>query len=150
MIPTRILALLAIPFVAAQYGDSGSSSTSSASSATSAAPATVASESGVHQVQVGAGGKFVFLPDSVTAKAGEKVRFIFNPIAHGVVQAAFDNPCQPINDSAINSGIMSVSSGIGKMTFDVTINGTDPVWIYCPQTELSHCQSGMVMVINPP
>jgi hypothetical protein len=31
--------------------------------------------------------------------------------------------------------------------FILTINNTDPIWFYCPQSD--HCQSGMVGVINP-
>jgi hypothetical protein len=34
--------------------------------------------------------------------------------------------------------------------FSVTLNDTNPHWLYCAQTALNHCQSGMVMVINPP
>lgn len=146
---TTLLAIVAVPLAVAQY-DYGSKSSAAGGSATSSAAASVPTQSGVHQVQVGAGGKLAFSPDSVTAKPGEKVQYIFNPIAHGVVQSSFDKPCQPINDSAISSGIMSVQSDIGSMTFEITVNDTNPIWIYCPQTTLSHCQSGMSMVINPP
>lgn len=34
--------------------------------------------------------------------------------------------------------------------FTVTINDTNPIWLYCSQTIASHCQNGMSMVINPP
>jgi hypothetical protein len=34
--------------------------------------------------------------------------------------------------------------------FTVTVNDTNPIWLYCAQTVSSHCQSGMAMVINPP
>lgn len=33
--------------------------------------------------------------------------------------------------------------------FSMTVNSTDPVWLYCSQTYASHCQAGQVMVINP-
>jgi hypothetical protein len=34
------------------------------------------------------------------------------------------------------------------MTFVTTVNSTDPIWLYCSLG--SHCQSGMVGVVNPP
>jgi hypothetical protein len=34
--------------------------------------------------------------------------------------------------------------------FTITINDTNPIWLYCSQTQGSHCQAGMAMVINPP
>lgn len=40
--------------------------------------------------------------------------------------------------------------GSQSTTFSITINDTNPIWLYCSQTELSHCQAGMAMVINPP
>lgn len=30
------------------------------------------------------------------------------------------------------------------------VNDTKPIWIYCAQTEKSHCQKGMAMVVNQP
>lgn len=144
-----LLALVAVPLAAAQY-DYGSSSSVAGSASSTAAATSVPTQSGVHQVQVGGNGKLVFTPDTVKASPGDKVQYIFNPIAHGVVQSSFSNPCHPINSSAISSGIMQVQTGTGSMTFEITINDTSPIWIYCPQTTLTHCQSGMSMVINPP
>lgn len=37
-----------------------------------------------------------------------------------------------------------------KETFTVTINNTEPLWMYCSQTVASHCQKGMALVVNPP
>lgn len=34
------------------------------------------------------------------------------------------------------------------MVFTLTINDTNPIWLYCAQ--VGHCQAGMVAVINPP
>lgn len=34
------------------------------------------------------------------------------------------------------------------MVFTLTVNDTDPIWMYCPI--LDDCQLGMVAVINPP
>lgn len=34
--------------------------------------------------------------------------------------------------------------------FTITVNDTQPIWIYCAQTNGNHCQSGMVHAINAP
>jgi uncharacterized cupredoxin-like copper-binding protein len=34
------------------------------------------------------------------------------------------------------------------MVFTVTVNDTNPIWFYCGVP--THCQAGMVGVINPP
>ncbi|KAF2096708.1 hypothetical protein NA57DRAFT_58605 [Rhizodiscina lignyota] len=146
-----ILALLALGGVAlAQYGNSGGSGSSSSSSSSAApSPTATALPSGVHAVQVGNGG-FNFQPESLTVPVGDTVEFFFHPLLHGVAQANFDDPCHPANDSAFWSGFMSVQSGVGSTSFKLKINSTEPIWYYCPQTTLKHCQSGMVGVINPP
>ena len=37
---------------------------------------------------------------------------------------------------------------IQKKTFDVLVNDTEPIWLYC--TFGHHCQDGQVLVVNPP
>ena len=34
-------------------------------------------------------------------------------------------------------------------TWTIPINSSAPLWFYCSQTALSHCQSGMVFAVNP-
>jgi len=135
-----LIALL-LPAALAQYYGGGDDSATT----TSAAPA--ASSSGVHDVQVGDGG-LVFEPDSVTAAVGEKVTFWFHPQNHSVVQSSFDKPCVPLSSgSPIFSGFFPVTSGTAENVFTITITNDKPIWLYCGQA--SHCQSKMVMVINP-
>jgi len=139
-----VFLLSIVPVILAQYdygGSGGSSSTSSAS-----APASTAS--GVHAVDVGQNG-LTYNPNTVNASVGDTVQFTFHPINHSVVQSSFGQPCQP-QSNGIFSGFMPVSSGQGNSTFTITINDTQPIWLYCAQTAGSHCQSGMAMVINPP
>ncbi|KAK5116269.1 hypothetical protein LTR85_009241 [Meristemomyces frigidus] len=45
---------------------------------------------------------------------------------------------------------MPVSNGTGSEVFVITITDTNPIWFYCSQNIYTHCQSGMVGVINPP
>ncbi|RMZ89435.1 hypothetical protein DV736_g3345, partial [Chaetothyriales sp. CBS 134916] len=91
-----------------------------------------------HQVTVGPG--LSYSPDSLTAAKGDVVEFTFGQ-GHDVVSGSFDSPCQ--NDGKIYSG----EPGNGEV-FSLTINSTDPLWIYCSVP--GHCQGGMAMVINAP
>jgi len=156
MVSVSLLALALAPLAVAQYGGGGGGSGGSSSAAgaapTSSAPAPAlptAIPSGTHAVAVGKDG-FVFTPNNLTVPVNDTVEFFFYPIAHGVVQANFDAPCHPANTSAFSSGFMPVTSGIGAKSFKLKVNNTAPIWFYCPQTVKSHCQSGMVGVINPP
>lgn len=92
----------------------------------------------VHQVTVGPG--LSYSPDTVTAAQGDVVEFTFGS-GHNVVSGSFDSPCQP------SGGIYSGNPNDGDI-FSVTVNNTDPVWIYCSVPH--HCESGMAMVINAP
>ncbi|KZV84911.1 hypothetical protein EXIGLDRAFT_841822 [Exidia glandulosa HHB12029] len=85
-------------------------------------------------VQVGKDG-FTFTPNTITGKAGETITFnIVDPI-HNVMQAAsISTPCKP---AGFTNG--------GASTYSVTLNNTDPVYVYCGP----HCTLGMVMIINP-
>jgi len=67
------------------------------------------------------------------------------------VQAAFSNPCVPINKvqpaiRGLFSGFMP-TNGVITPIFTILINDTLPIWYYCSQG--MHCQEGMVGVINP-
>ncbi|OJJ42160.1 hypothetical protein ASPZODRAFT_105718 [Penicilliopsis zonata CBS 506.65] len=101
------------------------------------------------EVDVGEDG-LTYSPDTLHLSAGDKVEFHFYPGNHSVVQAAFDSPCHPKNDTSIFSGFIATTSNENESStvFTVTINDTDPIWFYCGQT--GHCQAGMVGVINPP
>lgn len=146
MFPKLLLLALA-PLTLAQYGNPPSASTSTSAAA---AVASTTSSGSAPTVSVGAGG-LVFKPDSVTVPVGGQVVFEFAAFSagHSVTQADFSAPCAPAaagaNGSApFNSGFVSQ----GGQTFVVTVNSTDPLWFYCGQ--VSHCQGGMVGVINPP
>ncbi|KAI9829879.1 MAG: hypothetical protein M1838_005850 [Thelocarpon superellum] len=147
------------------YGGGGSDATTAATSATAAAASagaaapTAASSSGgqvsVHVVKVSnAQGTLAFTPAQVQANPGDMVQYQFYPKNHSVVQSNFDNPCVPLSESTPGSqgffsGFMPVSLGQSMMpTFTVRVPDTKPIWFYCSQA--THCESGMVGVINPP
>ncbi|KAL1970119.1 hypothetical protein VTN77DRAFT_6524 [Rasamsonia byssochlamydoides] len=141
-----LLSLLSLsPTIYAQYDYSGNSATAT----TTSAAASSSSSTNVHDVNVGQNG-LVFSPDTLTAAVGDKVNFHFYPVNHSVVQSSFDTPCKPITGGGIFSGFVPSSGGVADNMFTITINDTNPIWLYCSQTELSHCQAGMAMVINPP
>lgn len=98
-------------------------------------------------VDVGKSG-FVFDPDTIDAQVGDIVNFHFYPGDHSVAQSTFEAPCQPSSPNAIFSGFINSGSGEAKTMFSMSVNTTDPIWLYCGQ--VGHCASGMAMVINPP
>jgi len=101
-------------------------------------------------VTVGANGLLAFSPDNITASVGDVITFSFSPKNHSVTQSSFADPCTKLNATALDSGFMAVTSGVGATTFSVTVNDTNPLWFYCAQTSpVSHCHSGMVFAVNP-
>jgi hypothetical protein len=98
-----------------------------------------------HNIFAGRDG-YTYSPNSITAAKGDLVTFHFYPGDHDVVQGPFDTPCS--TNGGFYSGFINPTTGESSTTFTITINDTDPIWIYCSQN--GHCQSGMVMVINPP
>ncbi|KAJ7103395.1 hypothetical protein B0H15DRAFT_942852 [Mycena belliarum] len=110
----------------------------------------------IHDVQVGgANGLLEYSPEALSAAVGDQVVFHFNPKNHTVSQSAFANPCG-LKDGGFHSGFMPVAANTSvdtRPTFTVTVNDTQPVWVYCAQaagTAASHCGQGMVFSINCP
>ena len=90
-----------------------------------------------------------FWPNSTTADKGDTLTFHFWPKAHNVVQGSFDSACSPMQGGGIYSDFVPVNGDkAADKTFVVTVNDTKPIWYYCSQG--SHCQGGMVGVVNPP
>jgi len=106
----------------------------------------------VHVVSVSnSNGSLTYSPDNLVAAKGDMVQFQFFPANHTVTQSTFDEPCQPISEvsnvTGIYSGFMPVKAADTTIpTYTILINSTTPMWLYCSQA--SHCQKGMVMVIN--
>lgn len=101
-----------------------------------------------HLVVVGNGSELVFEPDNVKAAEGDTVTFKFWPKNHSVAQAAFDEPCQPM-DGGFWSGYIPSADKAAPTEFMFTVkNASRPIWFYCTQGK--HCQNGMVGVINGP
>ncbi|KAH8676456.1 hypothetical protein BGZ60DRAFT_482931 [Tricladium varicosporioides] len=94
----------------------------------------------------------VFTPNEVTAQPGDILQFQFSRINHTVTQSSFSSPCQPLSAPGvepINSGFIPTTANATEVvTFNVPINDTKPIWMYCAQGP--HCMLGMVLSINAP
>jgi plastocyanin len=142
---TFVAVLAAIPMAYAQYYPSGNITTAYLPTATG-------SPSPAYTVAVGKNG-FTFTPDTVVAKIGEKITFQFFPKNHSVVQADFNDPCNPAAvTGSIFSGFIPVAApGPSNQTFTITVKDDKPIWLYCAAlAPKPHCSVGMVAVINPP
>jgi plastocyanin len=106
----------------------------------------------VIDVQVGAGGILAYSPEAIAAKVGDQVVFHFHAKNHTVTQSSFAAPCGK-KDGGVFSGFQPVPANQtdNLPTFTVTVNDTNPIWVYCSQganTPASHCGAGMVFAIN--
>lgn len=89
-----------------------------------------------------------FTPSVVTAAVGDKLDFHFYPKNHSVVASSFSKPCTPVQpDGGLYSGFRATTAE-DPSVFEVTVNDTNPIWIYCSQ--ITHCEGGMSMVVNQP
>lgn len=111
MVLSAVLIILYVPLALAQYGGPPPASTTTSSSAAPLATAADPPSTTLQTVTVGQNGALAFNPDSIVATAGSQVEFIFFPQEHSVVQASFDKPCQPINDTGFYSSGFTTSSG---------------------------------------
>ncbi|KAF2187482.1 Cupredoxin [Zopfia rhizophila CBS 207.26] len=100
-----------------------------------------------HSVKVGGNnGELKFEPAVINATEGDTVTFKFWPKNHSVAQAAFANPCEPM-DNGFWSGYIPSSLNAAEESFMIEVTNTSkPIWFYCTQGK--HCQQGMVGVIN--
>ncbi|KAG8953879.1 hypothetical protein FRC04_001509 [Tulasnella sp. 424] len=104
----------------------------------------------VHEVTVGGGGALVFTPNQITgAVEGDVIHFIFETLNGTATQGSFDKPCEMIPEGGFDSGFKAVDAAATSFpTYDLPINGTDPVWVVCRQA--GHCKVGMVFAVNAP
>jgi hypothetical protein len=107
-----------------------------------------------HTVVAGRGGEGTlrFDPDNIVAARGAIVEFHFLPANHSVVEASFDSPCVPKDETSFFSGFFPVAKnadgGVAQSgeVFQFEVRDDKPVWFYCAQGR--HCQAGMVGVVN--
>lgn len=141
-----LLPLLAVANPQYGYAPPAAGPTTQAAAAVPSAPP---STNGQINIDVAAGGNFVFSPANVTASNGTLITFFFpnNGIPHSVTQGDFSNPCAPI---AAQNGVSGFDSGLQagtQFTLNVT-NDQIPIYFFCKQ--VGHCGEGMVGSINAP
>ncbi|KAI5844356.1 hypothetical protein DFP73DRAFT_548977 [Morchella snyderi] len=95
--------------------------------------------------------KLRFSPEQVFADVGDRVQFQFYPLNHSAVQADFNNPCIPI-DNSTGKGFFSGFHPLPLnteivATFTINVTSPDPIFFYCSQGR--HCQHGFIGAINP-
>lgn len=104
-------------------------------------------------VTVGQGGP-TFNPSTVPAAVGDIILFQFAAGNHTVTQAPFAKPCTQAwldDDKApgLDTGFIPVTGTNGTTPIvQVRIDSDKPIWLFCQQAK--HCNTGMVMVVNPP
>lgn len=104
-------------------------------------------------VSVGQGGT-TFTPDTVAAAVGDIILFQFVAGNHTVTQAPFAKPCTQAwldDDKApgLDTGFVPGAGANGTTPIvQVRIDTDKPIWLFCQQGK--HCNTGMVMVVNPP
>ncbi|KAI1790804.1 hypothetical protein LXA43DRAFT_473974 [Ganoderma leucocontextum] len=119
-----------------------------ATSAPAAAPSAPPSTQGQINIDVGAGGNFVFNPTNVTAPNGTLITFFFpgGDVPHSVTQGDFSNPCQPIAAQGGQNGFDSGLQNSVQWTLNVT-NDQEPIYFFCKSP--THCGLGMVGYVQP-
>ncbi|KAJ7648462.1 hypothetical protein B0H17DRAFT_1103221 [Mycena rosella] len=105
-----------------------------------------------HTVNVGVEGSF-YSPPTISAGLNDTVTFVFGGDAHTVTQSTFASPCVRLAggfDSGFAGRGANFSNPAPVWSLRVT-NASEPIWFFCQASiPTSHCESGMVGVINPP
>jgi len=114
-------------------------------------PTPVAEAGAMHTVIVGSNNGLVYDPPQLAANVRDTVRFVFQSKNHTVTQSSFGDPCRKLQFTS-TTGAVGFDSGFmpgnadGSVFFDVTVNDTAPIWVYCRQD--THCGKGMVFAVN--
>lgn len=102
-----------------------------------------------YKVTAGFDGKLIFNPERIRADRGDIIEVHYDPKNHSVAQSSFQKPCEPLNGQGIFSGFNFFTlEGESDKVFRFEVPSEDPLWFYCAQTAMSHCQMGMAFVIN--
>lgn len=104
LVAAALSAILPLAFASPSYPVANGTST------TPYSPSSTGSNPAAHTVAVGKNG-LTFTPDTVNAKIGEQIVFEFFPKNHAVVQADFNNPCNPSSKEGIFSGFVPTPEG---------------------------------------
>jgi len=114
---------------------------------------TIATSGQVHVVAVGGNSALTFEPTNIAAAQGDIISFQFMSKNHSATQSTFASPCTKIGSTTstpgFDSGFMFVGNSTTPLIWNVTVNDTNPIWVYCRQkTPTDHCGTGMVFAVN--
>lgn len=103
----------------------------------------------VHNVMVGFDDKLVFMPNHISASAGDMVRFNFSATNHSLVESSMENPCTPL-PGGFSTGFNQFNpSDDGRTIVAFSVDNDTPRYFFCGQTDpVAHCQLGMVFALN--
>ncbi|KAL1597404.1 hypothetical protein SLS59_007434 [Nothophoma quercina] len=102
---------------------------------------------GLTPVATGMAAVLGYRPESITANVGDVVEFQFMQKNHTATQSTFAEPCKAM-EGGKDSGFMPNPDGATGVTWNMTVETTDAIWMYCKQAQGEHCGKGMVFSIN--
>ncbi|KAF1921678.1 hypothetical protein BDU57DRAFT_57360 [Ampelomyces quisqualis] len=102
---------------------------------------------GVKPVATGMAPSLLYNPESITAAVGDMVMFVFMQKNHTATQSTFAEPCKKM-EGGMDSGFMANPEGKPGVTWNMTVQTTEPLWFYCKQQNGIHCGKGMVFAVN--
>ncbi|KAF2035325.1 hypothetical protein EK21DRAFT_54451 [Setomelanomma holmii] len=138
----------ALPIAASLVAAQGGMQVMSLAPATPSGPAThTVVVGGLVPVATGMAPALLFTPESITAAVGDMVLFEFMQKNHSATQSTFAAPCKKM-EGGMDSGFMPNPDGKAGVTWNMTVETTDPLWFYCKQQNGIHCGKGMVMSVN--
>jgi hypothetical protein len=107
-----------------------------------------------------------YVPESITAKVGDMVTFVFMQKNHTATQSTFAEPCKK-KEGGMDSGFMPNPEGKAGVTWNMTVETEEALCtspsppttkkqpqltriagFYCKQQNGIHCGKGMVFSIN--
>ncbi|KAJ8118668.1 hypothetical protein OPT61_g400 [Boeremia exigua] len=102
---------------------------------------------GLTPVETGMAPVLGYRPESITANVGDVVEFQFMQKNHTATQSTFAEPCKAM-EGGKDSGFMPNPEGKAGVTWNMTVETTEAIWMYCKQAQGEHCGKGMVFSIN--
>jgi plastocyanin len=102
---------------------------------------------GLKPVETGMAAVLGYVPESITAKVGDMVTFVFMQKNHTATQSTFAEPCKK-KEGGMDSGFMPNPDGKAGVTWNMTVETEEALWFYCKQQNGIHCGKGMVFSIN--
>jgi hypothetical protein len=79
------------------------------------------------QITVGGASKTQFIPEAVSARPGDVIRFMFMDAENSVVQTTFEAPCAPKAGGFVAGPLPNPQAANPGPTMDLTISAVEPL-----------------------